>query len=108
MVVRNGTVSLLSFVDAAAGYTGTSTNHPMLFTTNNTERMRIASNGNTGIGTGSPSSRLHIAGDLTVSSGTTATTASTTAGGSTLPALAAGYLVVSINGTSRKIPYYAT
>jgi hypothetical protein len=83
-------------------------NHRLELRTNNATRILISSDGNVGIGTPSPSSRLHIAGDLTVSSGTTATTASTTAGGSTLPALAAGYLVVSINGTSRKIPYYAT
>lgn len=73
-----------------------------------TERMRINASGNVGIGTNLPSSRLHIAGDVTVSSATTATTATTTTGGSTLPALAAGYIVVSINGTSRKIPFYAT
>jgi hypothetical protein len=76
-----------------------------------TASMRLTNFGYLGIGTssyGDASSRLHIAGDLTVSSATTATTASTTSGGSTLPALAAGYLVVSINGTSRKIPYYAT
>ena len=50
LVVRNGTVSLLSFVDSGAGYLGTSTNHPLLITTNNTERMRIDSSGNVGIG----------------------------------------------------------
>jgi hypothetical protein len=49
-IVRNGTVSLLSFVDSGAGYLGTSTNHPLLITTNNTERMRIDSSGNVGIG----------------------------------------------------------
>jgi hypothetical protein len=37
----------------------------------------------------------------------TATTASTTAGGPALPALAAGYLEINIAGTVRKIPYYA-
>jgi hypothetical protein len=50
LVVRNGTVSLLSFVDSGAGYFGTSTNHPLLITTNNTERMRIDSSGNVAIG----------------------------------------------------------
>lgn len=72
------------------------------------ERVRITSTGDVGVGTASPSSRLHVVGDVTLGSATTSTTASTTAGGATLPALAAGYLVVSINGTSRKIPYYAT
>jgi hypothetical protein len=38
---------------------------------------------------------------------TTSTTATTTAGGSALPALAAGYLEVNIGGTMFKIPYYA-
>jgi hypothetical protein len=65
-------------------------------------------NGNVAIGNVTASSKLHVVGDLTLASASTSTTASTTSGGSTLPALAAGYLVVSINGTSRKIPYYAT
>ena len=54
-IVRNGTVSLLSFVDSGAGYTGTSTNHPLLFSTNNTERARIDTSGNLLIGTTSTS-----------------------------------------------------
>jgi trimeric autotransporter adhesin len=45
LIIRNGTVGLLSFVDSGAGYTGTSTNHPLLFTTNSAERMRIDSAG---------------------------------------------------------------
>lgn len=71
-----------------------------------TQKLNIKNNGDVGIGITSPSSKLHVAGDLTVSSATTANTA--TAGAETLPANPVGFLVVSINGTSRKIPYYAT
>lgn len=39
--------------------------------------------------------------------GTTATTASTTAGGFVLPALAAGYAIINVAGTQMKLPYYA-
>jgi hypothetical protein len=69
------------------------------------ERMRIDASGNASIGTATALSRLHVHGDLTMSNATVSTTAAT--GGFTLPATAAGYLTVSINGTSRKIPYYA-
>jgi hypothetical protein len=62
--------------------------------------------GNVGINTTSPSSKLHVAGDVTVSSATTATTVGAAGGASALPATPVGYLVVSINGTARKIPYY--
>jgi len=71
------------------------------------ERMRIDSSGNVGIGTNNPLSRLHIDGNLTFSNATIATSATAGANGD-VPAQVAGYLVISINGTSRKIPYYAT
>jgi hypothetical protein len=61
---------------------------------------------NVGVGTFSAASKLQVQGDITLTSSTTATTA--TAGAQTLPANPVGFLVVSINGTSRKIPYYAT
>jgi hypothetical protein len=62
--------------------------------------------GNVGINTTSPSSKLHVAGDISVSSATTATTIGAAGGASALPATPVGYLVVNINGTARKIPYY--
>jgi hypothetical protein len=70
------------------------------------DRIAIKSSGNIGIGTISPSSKLHVAGDLTMSSATVATSATAGTNGD-VPAQVAGYLVVSINGTARKIPYYA-
>jgi hypothetical protein len=39
---------------------------------------------------------------------TVSSTASTTVSGPALPALAKGYLIVDLNGTSVKIPYYTT
>lgn len=97
------------YFDCGTGAGSTAGNFDFRSTASYTSRLYINGNiGNVGLGTTIPNSRLHIAGDLTVSSATTSTTATTTTGGSTLPALAAGYLVVSINGTSRKIPFYAT
>jgi hypothetical protein len=42
---------------------------PLLFYTNSTERMRIDSSGNVGIGTSSPSSALDVVGNIEVSGG---------------------------------------
>jgi hypothetical protein len=77
----------------------------LLIATANNERMRITSTGNVGIGTATPSSKLHVVGDLTVSSATTATSATAGTNGD-VPAQVAGYLVVNINGFPFKIPYY--
>jgi len=62
--------------------------------------------GNVGVNTTSPASKFHVAGDVTVTSATTATTVGAAGGASALPATPVGYLVVNINGTARKIPYY--
>lgn len=49
--------------DTAAGYVGTFSNHPTLFFTNSTEKMRISADGNVGVGT-VPSYKFHVAGDV--------------------------------------------
>jgi hypothetical protein len=43
-------------------YFGTVSNHPLAFKTNSSERMRIDSSGNVGIGTGAPGAKLHVIG----------------------------------------------
>ena len=105
--VTNGTMSGVFFntSDTSIGI-GTTTNHPVVLYSNNTERTRIDTSGNVSIGTATALSKLHVHGDLTMSNATTAVTASTST--ITPPATVAGYLTVSINGTSRKIAYYAT
>jgi uncharacterized protein YaiE (UPF0345 family) len=55
---------------SGAAFVRTITNHPLAFRTNNTERMRIDTSGQVGIGTASPSQQLHIASANTSSSGT--------------------------------------
>jgi hypothetical protein len=86
---------------------GVASSHPLRFYTGNAPRGAFDTSGNFIVGTPSALSRLHVDGDLTVSSATTGTAATAGSNGD-VPAQVAGYLVVSINGTSRKIPYYAT
>ena len=102
-----GTTGLQLFgQDAAESLIGTMSSQALAFRTNATERLRIDSSGNCSIGTATALSTLHVHGNVTLSNTTTATSAGT--GGLSKPATYAGYLTVSINGTSRKIPYYAT
>ena len=52
--VNNGTIDHYIGVNATGGLVGTSNSYPVLFLTNNTERLRIDSSGRVGIGTSSP------------------------------------------------------
>jgi hypothetical protein len=70
-----------------------------------TERMRIDSSGNVGIGTAAPGRKLHVAGEVRLDA-TTSTSATAGANGD-VPAQVVGYITINIGGTDRKIPYYA-
>ena len=52
----SGAQKMALYADSSAGYVGTRTNHPVLVVQNNTERMRIASDGTTTLSIGGVSS----------------------------------------------------
>ena len=61
MRVSHGSTQIVEIkADTSASILRTTTNHPLLFGTNDTERLRIDSSGNVGINETSPSARLHI------------------------------------------------
>ena len=49
---------------SATNFLGTTDAQDLVVRTNNTERMRVTSSGNVGIGTSTPTQRLHVAGNL--------------------------------------------
>jgi hypothetical protein len=56
----NGGVDAAFWANSSAAYFGTISNDPLTFRINNSERMRIDSSGNVGIGTSSPSLPLEV------------------------------------------------
>jgi hypothetical protein len=66
--ITDGTSTIRFANSGGIGLVSTVTNHPLGFQTNDTERMRILANGDVGIGTSTPGSKLDVNGSLNVSS----------------------------------------
>jgi hypothetical protein len=66
--VRDETSTVRIVNSGGVGLIGTSTNHPLAIRTDNTERMRITSTGNVGIGTTNPTVRLDVSGGVKIRS----------------------------------------
>jgi hypothetical protein len=65
IVSKNGTVEVGTYVDAAEGWLQTYSNNPLFFSTDNgSPQMALLVNGNVGIGTTTPTSKLQVAGTI--------------------------------------------
>ena len=103
IVDTTNSVTLLAFAqDSSAGF-GTYSNHTLAFFSNSAERMRISTGGNVGIGTTSPSAKLHVNGTAKATKLELDESGSSTGDLSS----AAGFIDVIVGGTGYIIPYFS-
>ena len=103
IVDTTNSVTLLAYAQDSSARFGTYSNHDLIFDSNSTERMRIASGGNVGIGTTSPSAKLHVNGTAKATKLELDESGSTT-GDVSSPA---GFIDVIVGGTGYIIPYFS-
>jgi hypothetical protein len=105
LFAENNTVKVRLIAGTSSSFLSTTTNHPLIFETNNTERMRITSGGNVGIGTTSPN--FTAANRVTVDiNGTSSAGLSLSAGGTSYGFLYvnSGAYVMGTGASSAAIP----
>ena len=112
----NGTLTSDIYTDSAAAYWTTRTAVPIVLRTNSTERLRITSAGNVGIGVTGPGSKLEVGGEAAPRIGINATGTGTTgllfqgAGttyGSIIENISSGELAIK-SGASGQNSYFIT
>jgi hypothetical protein len=115
MLCVSGSVTLQSYAYNFAGeaVTGTSSNHPLVFRTNNTERMRIDSSGNLLVGTTTAQGKLTVNGVIAPSgtAGTysidTTSNAATYANGATVGFANMSGVIIANSSTTGRCTIYA-
>jgi hypothetical protein len=106
------TTSTVLYNDSSAGYLISRSATPLVFGTNNAEKMRIDSSGNVGIGTNSPVGKLNVIGGIGVGSALTGDNAYTPASGQVIlsgtnQASLSTYSSIGNSTTIGSISYYA-